>query len=354
MGAEWAKYLRLNAGDAAYYDIANWEERLSQTDLLKFRECAMRILAKEREQEKVLLTFVVDDGLDCQVELLMAPVVNAYGLVASVVGILRDRTQELLRLTDADKKLLNEQSLTEKRSGFYSELAHQLRTPMTMMGSAITLAEARIKLKESAPEKLLGYIEQMKGAVSMMRDISDQTLSLVDVKRSRELVRQGYRIHLAQLAEESLHVELKRRRKPAELADAFFIHIPAHVKADGQKDYWVAVFRQMVILGLIEHNLLRRCLILVDTLNSQLKATFNFHSMPVWLERFREMNADRLEASKAVRIVPEANGLSFEITMIRLIFRGLSSDIEWLANFEPPVLVLTVPIKLDNNIPVVL
>ena len=121
---------------------------------------------------------------------------EAEDLTPLVADDLPAETRPLV--TAVDSHLTRLASLLEASRRFAADVAHQLRTPLTLLG-----AQAQYGLRQDDPVRLRETVEGIAAASRAAQRLCNQMLSLSRVEAAKGVVRDGARLDLATLVRET-------------------------------------------------------------------------------------------------------------------------------------------------------
>jgi two-component system sensor histidine kinase TctE len=110
-----------------------------------------------------------------------------------------DAPRELAPLIEAvNAHLARISGLFEASRRFAADVAHQLRTPLTLLG-----AQAQYGLRHRDPERLRAAMEEIAAASRAAQRLCNQMLTLSRVEAAHGAIRDGVRVDLAELLRET-------------------------------------------------------------------------------------------------------------------------------------------------------
>jgi PAS domain S-box-containing protein len=153
-----------------------WREGILSEDQVKLNKAMQVCLTTPGSSHETQVRYKSQYGNLLKLEIRVVAVKNAYGLPSKLVGILHDRTGEMDLEMSIRAELNEEALLSSRKSQFVDYLAHEIRTPMTVIGSAKALIESCLRRDKVDQEVVMCYVDQIGLALKSLRALVDETL----------------------------------------------------------------------------------------------------------------------------------------------------------------------------------
>lgn len=242
----WRNLLGFSEEEEAWVDLERWRSGFLSSDLVDLDEAIESLISGDEKVAKFQMRYQPPEGGILKIEFKLAAVRNAYGLVSKFVGLMEDRTAEMLVEMDVRDNLSEESKLSSRKSEFVTYLSHQIRTPMTVISSANALLEAGLRYDTLNEERIFSHIDQLDYALSLLRSLVDETLIFIGSETALADLHQEDLIDVNSLLNEVLRVETKRRSQS--LPDGFEIkrQIPSDYQVVSSEMLLAHIFRQFI------------------------------------------------------------------------------------------------------------
>lgn len=175
----WRTLLGFSEDEDPWVDLDRWRAGFLESDLVDLDRAVESLISGEDRVAKFQMRYQQPEGGVLKIEFKLAAVRNAYGLVSKFVGLMEDRTAEMLVEMDVRDNLSEESKLSSRKSEFVTYLSHQIRTPMTVISSANALLEAGLRYDTLNEERIFSHIDQLDYALSLLRSLVDETLIFI-------------------------------------------------------------------------------------------------------------------------------------------------------------------------------
>lgn len=153
-----------------------WRDGILPEDQPKLNKAMQGCLTAPGSSHETQVRYQSPYGNLLKLEIRIVAVKNAYGLPSKLVGILHDRTGEMDLEISIRAELNEEALLSSRKSQFVDYLAHEIRTPMTVIGSAKALIESCLRRERVDQDMVMGYVDQIGVALKSLRALVDETL----------------------------------------------------------------------------------------------------------------------------------------------------------------------------------
>lgn len=210
MSKQWVVLFGLLNSGSTRQKVSEWKSGFIPDDLLLLEEATERLLMADDQALSVQARYRTPAGSLLKLEIRMASVQNPYGMSGRVVGVFHDRTEEMDLELSIRQELSEESILSTRKTQFVSYLAHEIRTPMTIITSAKALLESTLKRDPEVSDRVFQYIDQIGTALGSLRGLVDETLMFMGTTypKSQLLIE---KLDLKGLLNRFAEVEQKRR-----------------------------------------------------------------------------------------------------------------------------------------------
>lgn len=242
----WRNLYGFSDEENPWIELDKWRAGFFGSDLADMDEAVESLIAGYDRVAKFQMRYRQPEGSILKIEFKLAAVRNAYGLVSKFVGLMEDRTAEMLIEMDVRDNLSEESKLSSRKSEFVTYLSHQIRTPMTVVSSANALLEAGLRYNTLNEERIFSHIDQLDYALSLLRSLVDETLIFIGSDTALSDLNQEDLIDVNALLNEVLRVEIKRRSQS--LPDGFEVRreIPFDYQVVSSEILLAHIFRQFI------------------------------------------------------------------------------------------------------------
>lgn len=176
MSKQWVVLFGLLNSGSTRQKVSEWKSGFIPDDLLLLEGATERLLMADDQALSVQARYRTPAGSLLKLEIRMASVQNPYGMSGRVVGVFHDRTEEMDLELSIRQELSEESILSTRKTQFVSYLAHEIRTPMTIITSAKALLESTLKRDPEVSDRVFQYIDQIGTALGSLRGLVDETL----------------------------------------------------------------------------------------------------------------------------------------------------------------------------------
>lgn len=348
LSPSWSALLGFSIEEASHIDFDQWKEAFIDSDLDEWDEALEALLSENHKQAKFQMRYAQPQGGHLKIEFKLSPVRNAYGLVTKIVGMMEDRTAEMLLEMDVRDSLSEESRLSSRKSEFVSYLSHQIRTPMTVIASANAVLEASLKFEKLSEKRVSDHLDQVKHAIKLLRSLVDETLVFMGSDGSgSSLYDKTEVLVLSDLFTDVLNVESKRRSQP--LPDKFKIQneLKREYKVLSNEVLLTNIFRQLI--SFVFDNPSNAELIRVSRANQALRIQLEFLGVPRWVNLPAHIKADpnhNSELDEPVPVSVDDDDIPFSLLLSRRVTRKLKG--RFLVACSKNMLVLKVDIPLQE------
>ncbi|MCQ8897769.1 hypothetical protein NQT62_15110 [Limnobacter humi] len=153
-----------------------WRVGILADDQIQLNKAMQGCLTDPNASNVTQIRYRTPYGALLKIEIRIVAVRNAYGLPTRLVGVMHDRTGEMDLELSIREELNEEHLLSSRKSQFVDYLAHEIRTPMTVIGSAKALIENCMNRPEPDANLVLTYVDQIGWALKSLRALVDETL----------------------------------------------------------------------------------------------------------------------------------------------------------------------------------
>lgn len=346
MSEEWRCLFGLEClNEDGRVEVEGWRRNFLPHDLEVFDEHVQSLLAGEKDSVSLQARYQQAEGGLLKVEFKLAPVRNAYGLTRKLVGMLEDRTAEMLIEMDFRDNLTEEYKLSRLKSEFVNYLSHEIRTPMTVIASASALMDAQLRQPRPDLGRTRGYLDQVEYALAKLRALVDQTLIFMGSESGVAEMYDKAMVNVTMLFSEVLRVESSRRIKS--LPDNFKLDIlledDAHVAVS--EVLLGHVFRQFVCF-VFDHPQCAKFL-QVEQVGSSLILRADYGCVPDWLKLCAQVKNKLGESQEIIPV--EDDDLPFALLLSKRVIRNLKGRFIVRASKYGILLTIELPVGLGER-----
>ena len=300
-----------------------WLKGFIESDVVELDRAVEALVGTSQALAKFQMRYQQPEGGVLKIEFKMVAVRNAYGLVSKFVGIMEDRTAEMLIEMDVLENLSEESKLSSRKSEFVTYLSHQIRTPMTVISSANALLEAGLRYKTLSDERLYSHIDQLDYALSLLRSLVDESLIFIGSDGMLLDLQSNGAVDINALLSEVLEIETKRRSQSLPAGFEIKRQIPDDFKVHCSEIMLGHVFRQFI--SFVFDNPMGSKGMFVSTENGKLFLQVLYTSVPEWVRR-DELNkstaSDPYSAGDSIIPIDE-DSLPFALLLSKRVIRNL-------------------------------
>ena len=173
---QWRRLLGFENHMTGPISAQSWRDSILAEDQIQLNRSMQVCLTTPGFSHETQVRYKSQYGNLLKLEIRIVAVKNAYGLPSKLVGILHDRTGEMDLEMSIRAELSEETLLSSRKSQFVDYLAHEIRTPMTVIGSAKALIESCLRRERIDQYAVMGYVDQIGLALRSLRALVDETL----------------------------------------------------------------------------------------------------------------------------------------------------------------------------------
>ena len=210
MSRQWCELFGFQGTTPTRHSASRWRAGFLKEDLHFLDDALHELLTGRSKNVSMQVRYKTPHGSLLKLEIRMVAVRNPYGLSGKVVGVFHDRTEEMDLELSIRQELSEESLLSTRKTQFVSYLAHEIRTPMTIISSAKALLELTLNKTPYSPESAFPYVDQIGTALNALRSLVDETLMFMGTSYSRNQIHVE-KIDVQALINSFSEVEQKRR-----------------------------------------------------------------------------------------------------------------------------------------------
>lgn len=285
MSMQWVNVFGFADRSTTRQKVPDWKAGFIADDLHLIEAAVESLLMGVEQAVSTQARYRTPSGGLLKLEMRMASVQNPYGLSGKVVGIFHDRTEEMDLELSIRQELSEESILSTRKTQFVSYLAHEIRTPMTIITSAKALLESNLKRISEVPDRIYQYIDQIGTALGALRGLVDETLMFMGTTYPKSQL-SVERVDLQSLLSRFSEVEQKRR----------FLGKPIQITSTEELEGCEFYSDEAIISQAIRHlanfavdHLSERSTIEVGFHQNVLSFQYCMKSWPVWMVRAGEL-----------------------------------------------------------------
>ncbi len=347
LSQSWCILMGFSAEEAGRIPFEKWKECFLESDSEAWDEALESLLTDNHKMAKFQMRYAQPDGGFLKIEFRLSPVKNAYGLVTKIVGMMEDRTAEMLLEMDVRDSLSEESRLSTRKSEFVGYLSHQLRTPMTVIASANAVLEASLKFEKLSEHRVKEHLGQVQHAIKLLRSLVDETLVFIGSDASgTDIYHEEDVLVIADLFKEVIDVESKRRSQL--LPDSFKIEnqLNREYKVVSNEVLLTNIFRQLI--SFVFDNPSNARLIRVSRANQALRIQLEFLGVPRWVNLSAHLKSESAhnELDEPVVVSIDDDDIPFSLLLSRRVTRKLKG--RFLVECSKNLMVLKVDIPLQE------
>ncbi|HEY1058322.1 MAG TPA: histidine kinase dimerization/phospho-acceptor domain-containing protein [Limnobacter sp.] len=173
---QWRRLFGLDTPVGHLVPAGTWRSGILAEDQIQLNKAMQECLTDLNASNVTQIRYRTAYGALLKIEIRIVAVRNAYGLPSRLVGVMHDRTGEMDLELSIREELNEEHLLSSRKSQFVDYLAHEIRTPMTVIGSAKALIENCMNRPEPDSNLILNYVDQIGWALKSLRALVDETL----------------------------------------------------------------------------------------------------------------------------------------------------------------------------------